>query len=93
MGTITSRVDIIWTNGNNTQVRRVNDVTTNSTSVYNDLFIIPSLDISNNGSVYHCEASINSSSPTRARSNITIFIPGMYTCNICSCVVKFTVIM
>ena len=81
MGAITSTVDFIWTTGN-TQVRRTNSVTAtiamNSLSVYIDLFIIPSLSISDNGSVYHCEVLINSSLPAAASSNITIFIPGTF---------------
>ena len=78
---ITSTVDIIWTTGD-TQVRRVNNVTAssniNSTSVYNDLFIIPLLDISNIGSVYQCEVLINSLPPITAKTDFIIPIPGMY---------------
>ena len=77
---ITSTVDIIWTTGN-TQVRRVNNVTAssniNSTSLYNDSFIIPSLNISDIGSVYQCEVLINSISPPASKSNYTIPILGM----------------
>ena len=80
MGAITSAVDFIWTTGNNTQVRQVNDVTSrsnmNSTSVYSDSFIIPSFSISDIGNVYHCEVVINSSLPTASSSSITIPIPG-----------------
>ena len=83
---ITSTVDIIWTTGN-TQVRRVNNVTAssniNSSSIYNDSFIIPSLNVSDIGSVYECEVVINSVLPTGARTYFTISIPGtvrMYVC-------------
>ena len=76
---ITSTVDIIWTTGD-TQVRRVNNVTAsshiNSTSVYNDSFIIPSLDISDIGSLYQCKIMINSILPSTAKANFTILIPG-----------------
>ena len=76
----TSTVDIIWTTGD-TQVRRVNNVTAsgniNSTSVYNDSFIIPSLNISDIGSVYQCKVLFNSISPTTNRANLIIPIPGM----------------
>ena len=78
---ISNAVDIIWTTGD-TQVRRVNNVTAssniNSTSVYNDSFIIPSLNISDIGSVYQCEVLINSFAPTTAYTDFVISIPGMY---------------
>ena len=81
VGDNTNTVDIIWTNGDK-QIRRVNNVTARikmkSSSVYNDSFIIPSLDISDIGSVYECAVLINSSLPAAASSNITIPIPGTY---------------
>ena len=81
MRDISNTVDIIWTTGD-TQVRRVNNVTAssyiNSTSVYNDSFIIPSLNISDIGSVYQCEVLINSNTTTIAKTNFVIPIPGMY---------------
>ena len=77
---ITSTVDIIWTTGD-TQVRRVNNVkpsgNINSTSVYNDSFIIPLLNISDIGSVYQCELLINSVVPITAKTNYAISLPGM----------------
>ena len=81
---ITSTVDIIWTT-NNTQVRRVNNVTAssniNSSSIYNNSFIIPSLNLSDIGSVYKCEVLINSILPTTARENYSIPIPGIFLYN------------
>ena len=78
---ISSTVDIIWTTGD-TQVRRVNNVIVNSninsTSVYNDLFIIPSLDISDIGSLYQCEVLVNSVITTKAKADYIIPIPGTY---------------
>jgi len=78
---INSTVDIIWTTGN-TQVRRVNNVTANdninSTSIYNDSLIISSLNINDIGSVYQCEALINSVSPTSVKTDFMIPIPGKY---------------
>ena len=77
---ITSTVDIIWTTGD-TQVRRVNNVTAssniNSTSAYNDSFIITSLDISDIRSVYKCEVLINSLFPATAKADFIIPIPGI----------------
>ena len=78
---IVSRVDIIWTTGD-TQVRRVNNITSNininSTFVYNDSFVIPSLNISDIGSVYQCEVLINSIIPITANADFIIPIPGTY---------------
>ena len=90
---ITSTVDIIWTTGD-TQVRRVNNVTAsshiNSTSVYNDSFIIPSLDINDIGSLCQCKIMINSMLPTTAKANFTILIPGTVCMHIhtyvCTCI-------
>ena len=80
---ITSTVDIIWTTGN-TQVRRVNNVTAssniNSSSIYNDSFIIPSLNLSDIRSMYECELLINSFIPATAKADIIIPIPGTYVC-------------
>ena len=88
---ITSTVDIIWTTGN-TQVRRVNNVTAsssiNSSSLYNDSFIIPSLNLSDIGSVYECEVLINSVSNTTAKTDFIIPIPGTYTAMyVCICII------
>jgi len=83
---INSTVDIIWTTGN-TQVRRVNNVTAvnniNSTSTYNDSLTISSLNISDIGSVYQCKVLINSVSPTTAKIDLMIPIPGINT-HICT---------
>ena len=80
---ITGTVDIIWTTGD-TQVRRINNVTASSifnfTSVYNDSFTTPSLNISDIRSVYQCEVLINSIVSTAAKRNFFIPIPGTYIC-------------
>ena len=82
---ITNAVDIIWTT-DNTQIRRVNNVTAsshiNSSSIYNDLFIIPSLNISDIGRVYECEVLVNSVLPSSAKTDIIIPIPSMRMHNI-----------
>jgi len=76
---ITSRVDIIWTNGSNIQVRRFNNIAAsnilNTSAVYNDIFVIPSLDIGDIGSVYQCEVVINTSPPIIVEDDFTIPIP------------------
>ena len=76
---INGTVDIIWTTGD-TEVRRVNNVTVssniNSTSVYNDSFITPSLNIGDIGNVYQCEVLTNSIVPTTSITDYIIPIPG-----------------
>ena len=79
----TSTVDIIWTT-RDTQFRRINNVTVssyiNSISVYYDSFIIPSLNITDIGSVYHCKVLINSVLPITANADFIIPTPGSYMC-------------
>ena len=78
---ITGTVDIIWTTGD-TQVRRVNNVTPSSTinftSVYNDSFVTPSLNISDIQTVYQCKVVVNSVVLTTTATDFIIPIPGMY---------------
>jgi len=83
MRDITSSVDIIWTDGSNAQVRRVNNIAASNIdtlTVYNDIFVIPSLDISDIGSIYQCEVVIYSSPPIMAKDDFTISFlsAGMY---------------
>ena len=77
-------MDIIWTT-RDTQFRRINNVTVssyiNSISVYYDSFIIPSLNITDIGSVYHCKVLINSVVPNTANTKFIIPIPGMLICS------------
>ena len=95
VSSITRTVDIIWITGN-TQVRRVNNVTAssniNSSSIYNDSFIIPSLNLSDIGSVYECEVVINSVLPTTTKTDFMVPIPGTYVlCITCTCMHIFSV--
>ena len=78
---ITDRVDIIWTTGT-MEVRKVIDVLPNdfnSLSIYNDSFIIPSLDINDIGSVYQCKVIVNSFPVVAFKDTFTIPLPGMNT--------------
>lgn len=63
------------------QVRKISNATVsthiNCSSVYNDSFIIPSLNISNIGSEYQCEAFINSIDPITAKKGYVVPVPGM----------------
>ena len=74
---ITNSVDIIWSTGS-IQVRRSNNVVgrdrTGST-VYNDLFTIQSLNLSDIGNIYQCEVLINSIVPTASKTNFIIPFP------------------
>ena len=78
---ITSTIDIIWTTGD-IQVRMVDNVKAssniNSSSIYNDSFIIPSLNVSDIGSVYECKVLINSVLPTAAIADFIVAVPGLY---------------
>ena len=78
---ITNTFDIIWST-NNTQVRRINNITAisdfNSSSfVYNDSFVISSLNINEIESVYQCEVVINSILHTTVIADFIVPIPGM----------------
>ena len=78
VNSITNTFDIIWST-DNTQVRRVNNITAisnvNSSFIYNDSLIIPLLNISDIGSVYQCEVVINS---ILYNTDFIIPIPGTY---------------
>ena len=81
---ITNTFDIIWYT-DNTQVKRVNNITAisdfDSLCIYNDSFIISSLNISDIGSAYQCEVVINSVLHTTVIADFIIPIPGMYSIN------------
>ena len=79
---ITGTVDFKWTTGN-TQVRRINDVSPSdlvTLIMFNDSFVIPSLDISDIGRVYQCEVIMNSFPHTTVNDVFTVPFPGMYIC-------------
>ena len=75
---ITSRVDIIWRDGN-TQVRRQNNLLARSIGtlvVYSDLLVITSsLSVDDIGRTFECEVVINSIPATTVASSITIPFP------------------
>ena len=81
---ITDRVDIVWTTGA-MEVRRINGLSPsdlNTLTIYNDSFVISSLDISDIGSVYQCEVIINSFPLTAVKDTFIIPLPGMYNISI-----------
>jgi len=84
---ITSRVDIIWTTGSR-QVRRINNVAArriDTLTVYNDSFVIPSLDIGDIGVNYQCEVLVNLFPSTKVKNDFTIPFPSAYV-HICLCI-------
>ena len=72
-------MDILWTTGT-MAVRKVFNVLPNdfnSLAIYNDSFVIPSLDINDIGVVYQCEVIVNS--VVTFKDTFTIPLPGMNT--------------
>ena len=72
-------MDILWTTGA-MEVRKVFNVLPNdfnSLAIYNDSFVIPSLDINDIGVVYQCEVIVNS--VVAFKDTFTIPLPGMNT--------------
>ena len=75
---ITSRVDIVWSNGGK-ELQRMNNVpsTTMSNSlVYTDSYNISQLSTTDNGRVIQCEIVINTSPPVMANDSITLDVTG-----------------
>ena len=76
-GTITSRVDIVWSN-DGTELKRVDGVsstTVDNSSVYTDSYTISQLSTSDDDRVIQCEVVINAS--TLASDSITLDVTGM----------------
>ena len=75
---ITSNVNIQWITVYNYSyaiVRRVDNVTANivnSSAVYTDQLVTPPLSVNDNGSVYYCEVSINTT--FRVSSNGSVLL-------------------
>jgi len=76
---ITSRVDIIWSNGTEPEkmMEGVNvSSTTNNSVVYTDTYNISQLSTTDDGREYHCEVVINTSPPVMATNSITLDVIG-----------------
>ena len=75
---ITSRVDIVWYDNDDVQVRRMNNITASiindTAAVYTDSVNISLLTQKHDGRVYSCEAIINSEPSLINYSSITINI-------------------
>ena len=77
---ITSRVDIVWSNGG-TVLRRMNGTTPTtigSSLVYTDSLNIPPLSTTADGRVIQCEVVINTSPSVMATDRITLDVTGEY---------------
>ena len=79
--TISSAVDIIWSDGNG-ELNRTTDVTSRtvgSDSVYTDSFTISQLSTTDEGRVIQCEVVINVSPSVMASDSITLDVTGEYS--------------
>ena len=70
---ITSRVDIVWSNGG-TELERMNVSSTmmDDSLVYTDSYTISSLSTTDEGGVIQCEVIINASPSVMVSDNITL---------------------
>ena len=77
---ITSRVDIVWSNGS-TVLQRMNNVSSTMMSnslVYTNSYNISILSITNDGDMIQCGVEINTSPPVMANGDITLDVMGMH---------------
>ena len=76
---ITSRVDIVWSNG--TELKRMNDTTAtavDSSLMYTDVYTISQLNSIDEGTVIQCEIVINTIPSVTASNSITLDVTGEY---------------
>ena len=76
---ITSRVDIVWSNGG-TELQRINDVSSTMISnslVYTDSYTISQLSTTDDGIVIQCEVVINTSPSVKASDSTTLDVTGI----------------
>ena len=76
---ITSRVDIVWSNDDDTELQRMNNVsstTMDNSLVYTDSYTISQLNTSDDGRVIQCEVMINASTLITSTDNITLDVIG-----------------
>ena len=74
---VVGSVDIIWT-VNGTVRRRVNNIVGNTVDaeyvLHRDLYNIPLLQLSDNNTVYYCQAIVNTTTPLSGSDSITLTI-------------------
>ena len=77
---ITSRVDIVWSSDDGSELQIVNEtnasLTSNNSAIYTATYTIPLLSTTDNGRVYKCKVVINTSPPISTRRNLTLDIIG-----------------
>ena len=76
---ITSRVDIVWWSSGDTQLERMNDVsstTMDNSLVYTHNYTISQLSTTDEGRVIQCEVVINASPSLMATHSITLNVTG-----------------
>ena len=73
---ITSRVDIVWSSDDESELQTVNgtnaSLTTNNSTIYTSTYTIPQLSTLDDGRVYQCEVVINTSPPVMATGSVTL---------------------
>ena len=71
---ITSRVDILWYNGDGVVeiITRVNASSLNNVTVYSASYNFPLLSTTDDSRVYQCEVVINTSPPVMATGSLTL---------------------
>ena len=75
---ITSRVDIVWSNGD-VELERMNNVSSTTMSnslVYTDNYTITQLSTTDDDRVIQCEVVINANSSIMANDSITLDVTG-----------------
>ena len=78
---ITSRVDIVWSNDDDTELQRMNNVsltTMDNSLVYTDSYTISQLSTTDEGRMIQCEVVINASPSVMASDSITLDVTGTY---------------
>ena len=83
---ITSRVDIVWSNGG-MEVQRINATTATTmgnSSVYTDSYNISFLTTSYNERVIECEVVINANPPITFSDSFTLNVDGEYSMHVCN---------
>ena len=73
---ITSRVDIIWSNNDGSELQAFigtnASLTNNNSEIYTSTYTIPLLSTTDDGRVYQCEVVINTSPTISTRKNFTL---------------------
>ena len=69
---IDSTVDIVWTTGNNVEVRRLTNIPDHSLNNYSDFFSTPLLSRNDDNRRYQCEVVINTSPQIKANRSVTL---------------------